>query len=39
VWALPEITGVNPVPPADAGKIAKMSEAWLNWGKARGYQW
>jgi hypothetical protein len=39
VWALPEITGADPVPPADAGKIARMSEAWLRWGRANGYQW
>jgi hypothetical protein len=32
VWALPEITGANPVPPADAGNIARMSAAWLRWG-------
>src|SRR5258708_34858674 len=30
VWALPEITGADPVSPGDGGKIAKMSEAWLG---------
>jgi hypothetical protein len=39
VWALPEITRANPVPPGDAGNIAKMSDAWLRWGKANGYRW
>ncbi len=39
VWALPEITGENPVSAADRGNIARMSEAWLRWGKAKGYQW
>jgi hypothetical protein len=39
VWALPEITGVNPVPPSDRGKIARMTEAWLRWGHANGYRW
>ena len=39
VWALPEITGEDPVSPEDAGRIAKMSEAWLQWGRERGYQW
>ena len=39
VWALPEITGVDPVPVGDGGKIAQMSEAWLRWGRAHGYQW
>ncbi len=37
VWALPQITGTDPVPAADRGNIAKMSAAWLSWGKARGY--
>ena len=39
VWALPEITGENPVLPADEGNIRKMSEAWLRWGREKGYQW
>jgi hypothetical protein len=39
VWALPEITGADPVPPEDAGNIAQMSETWLRWGRANGYQW
>lgn len=33
VWALPTITGENPVLPEDAGKIAKMSDAWVRWGR------
>lgn len=36
VWALPRITGVNPVSPSDNGNIRKMSEAWLVWGRAQG---
>jgi hypothetical protein len=39
VWALPEITGADPVPPSEAGNIATMSEAWLRWAKMRGYRW
>ena len=39
VWALPEITGENPVPPGEGGNIAKMSETWLRWGRAKGYRW
>jgi hypothetical protein len=39
VWALPVITGEDPVPPADSGEIAKMTQAWLQWGKAKGYSW
>ncbi len=37
VWALPPITGANPVPAADGGKIAKMTEVWLRWGQDNGY--
>ena len=39
VWALPEITGADPVSPPDRGNIAKMSESWLRWGRANGYRW
>jgi hypothetical protein len=39
VWALPEITKTDPVPASDRGNIAKMSEAWLHWAQANGYQW
>jgi hypothetical protein len=39
VWALAEITGADPVPTCDAGKIAKMREAWLRWGREHGYRW
>jgi hypothetical protein len=39
VWALPQITGADPVPASDHGNIAKMSEAWLRWGREHGYQW
>lgn len=37
VWALRDITGENPVSPTDAGRITSMSEAWLRWGRERGY--
>ena len=39
VWALPEITGADPVPAADRGNIRKMSAVWLQWGREHGYQW
>jgi hypothetical protein len=39
VWALPAITRTDPVPESDRGKIRKMSEAWLRWGKENGYRW
>lgn len=38
VWALPEITGADPVPVADRGDIAKMTEAWLRWAKEHGFR-
>jgi hypothetical protein len=39
VWALPRITGANPVAPSDGGNIRKMSDAWLRWGREHGYRW
>jgi len=39
VWALPLITGADPVPQSDRGNIARMGEAWLRWGKEHGYRW
>ena len=36
-YALHKITGENPVPPASEGKRKLMAEAWLQWGKERGY--
>lgn len=35
--ALREVTGENPVPHEDRGKIRKMDEHWLAWGRAHGY--
>jgi hypothetical protein len=37
--ALRRITGADPVPPADRGTIDKAAEAWLGWGRERGYDW
>ncbi len=37
--ALAAISGENPVPKEDAGDILKMANAWLKWGKDKGYQW
>lgn len=39
VWALPRITGVDPIAECDCGNIAKMSQAWLQWAKENGYEW
>ena len=37
VWALPEITRTNPLGADDHGKIARMSEAGVPWGREQGY--
>jgi hypothetical protein len=37
--ALKAVTGADPVSPADAGRVARMTEAWLRWGRENGYQW
>lgn len=34
-WALQALTGENPVQEEDFGRIKKMKEAWLSWGRAR----
>jgi hypothetical protein len=39
VWALPRITGANPVRPEDAGDSRKLADAWLRWGRENGYRW
>lgn len=35
--ALNEITKADPVPPEAKGDLARMTQAWLDWGKANGY--
>ena len=35
--ALQQITGEDPVSPADYGKIAAMQNSWLKWGERNGY--
>ena len=35
-WALNSISGENPVPPEDAGNMARMADAWRAWGSRRG---
>jgi hypothetical protein len=34
--ALRELTGVDPVPPADRGRPRAAAEHWLAWGRAHG---
>lgn len=35
-WALRSITGENPVPADERGQVDRMTQRWLEWGKARG---
>ena len=35
-WALTSLTKANPVDPRDAGKVKRMIDAWVKWGKKRG---
>jgi len=36
-WALTAITRENPITADIAGDLERMTEAWLEWGKERGY--
>lgn len=38
-WALRAITEENPVPTEVRGDGPAMAQAWLAWGRERGYQW
>lgn len=35
-WALTAITGENPIQPEDRGKMDRVFERWLAWGRERG---
>jgi hypothetical protein len=35
-WALEAITEQNPVPPEAAGKVDRMAQAWIEWGRQHG---
>ncbi|MGA7784129.1 MAG: hypothetical protein WB997_05745 [Candidatus Acidiferrales bacterium] len=35
-WALSYITHDNPITQKEAGKIDKMIESWVNWGRSKG---
>ncbi|MEH2067246.1 MAG: hypothetical protein V7K47_03585 [Nostoc sp.] len=37
-WALRSITGDNPIKLEDKGRLKKMAEAWLDWGRQHGYK-
>jgi hypothetical protein len=36
-WALRSITGANPVKPENRGRIKRMAQDWLAWGRDHGY--
>jgi hypothetical protein len=36
--ALVAITGAQPVPPEEGGKVKKVAERWLAWARKNGYQ-
>jgi hypothetical protein len=36
-WALRALTGENPVRSEDQGRVRQMTEAWLTFGRERGY--
>ena len=38
-WIMPlaDITGEDPVPSGSAGHVAAMADAWLEWGRGRGF--
>ena len=35
-WALRAITGEDPVPESQKGKVRQMADAWVQWGKRKG---
>jgi hypothetical protein len=35
-WALKAITGIDPVPSEQRGRIQTMKQAWLRWGREQG---
>ena len=36
--ALNAITGARPVPPESRGRVKEMAQAWLDWGRQKGYE-
>ncbi len=36
-WALKAITGEDPVPPEDRGRINRMAQHWIAWGRRHGF--
>jgi hypothetical protein len=38
-WALKAISGEDPVPSESRGNLREMANAWLEWGREKGYAW
>jgi len=38
-WALHAITRADPVPQEHRGNVARMAQAWIDWGRQQGYTW
>jgi hypothetical protein len=36
-WALRSIEGVDPVPEESRGNLRQMANAWIEWGRQKGY--
>jgi len=36
-WALTALTGISPIPQGSHGIMSEMRDAWLAWGRERGY--
>ena len=36
-WALEAISGENPVPADQAGRVEEMAKSWIEWGRQRGF--
>jgi hypothetical protein len=37
--ALHALTGADPVPVENRGKVREMAAAWVQWGREQGYHW
>ena len=35
-WALRALTGIDPVPAEQRGRVSEMAKAWLEWGEEQG---
>jgi hypothetical protein len=37
-WALKVLTGANPVPEEQRGKVREMAKCWVDWGRKHGFR-